>query len=55
MIFVTIPDKIVRPTVKLLAHPNGDDPLIEVGESAVAGLAVIISAGKQPDLKTKLG
>ena len=53
--FVTIPDKIVPPTVQLLAHPNGDDPLIEAGESAVAGLAVIISAGKQPDLKTKLG
>ena len=53
--FVTIPDKIVPPNVQLLSYPNGDDPLIEVGESAVAGLALIISAGKQPDLKTKLG
>ena len=42
------------PNVQLLAHPNGDDLLIEAGESAVAGFAVIISAGKQPDLKKNL-
>ncbi|MED5483105.1 MAG: hypothetical protein VYA15_05275 [SAR324 cluster bacterium] len=45
--FITIPDNIVAPTVRVLTRPNGDDPLIEAGESAVAGLAVLICAAKQ--------
>ena len=45
----------MAPTVRVLTRPNGDDPLIAAGESAVAGLAVLISAAKQLDLKAKLG
>ncbi len=53
--FITIPENIVAPTVRLLARPEGDDPIIEAGESAVAGLAVLICAAKQPVLRAKLG
>ena len=53
--FITIPDKIVPPTVRLLALPKGNDPVIKAGESAVAGLAVLVCASKQSDLKEKLG
>ena len=53
--FITIPDKIVPPTVRLLALPKGNDPVIKAGESAVAGLAVLVCASKQPGLREKLG
>ena len=53
--FITIPDKIVPPTVRLLACPEGNDPVIKAGESAVAGLAVLVCASKQPRLREKLG
>jgi len=53
--FITIPDNIVPPTVRLLACPEGNDPVIKAGESAVAGLAVLLCASKQPGLREKLG
>lgn len=53
--FLTIPDSIVAPTVRLLARPLGDDPVIEAGESAVAGLAALIAARKNPKLSETLG
>ncbi len=53
--FVTIPEAIVAPTVRLLARPLGDDPVVEAGESAVAGLAALISARQDLDLSAKLG
>ena len=56
--FITIPeniDNIVPPTVRLLACPEGKDPVIKAGESAVAGLAVLVCASKQPGLREKLG
>ena len=53
--FLTIPDSIVAPTVRLLARPNGGDPVIEAGESAVAGLAALIVARKDASLSEKLG
>ena len=53
--FITIPDNIVPPTVRLLAFPEGNDPVIKAGESAVAGLAVLVCASKQPGLREKLG
>jgi diaminopropionate ammonia-lyase len=53
--FITIPDKIVPPTVRLLALPKGNAPVIKAGESAVAGLAVLVCASKQPGLREKLG
>jgi diaminopropionate ammonia-lyase len=53
--FVTIPENVVAPTVRLLARPEGNDPIIEAGESAVAGLAALICAAKQSDVREQLG
>lgn len=52
--FVTIPESIVAPSVRLLARPLGDDPVIEAGESAVAGLAALITACQDPKLSKTL-
>ncbi|MGH1414886.1 MAG: diaminopropionate ammonia-lyase [Pelagimonas sp.] len=53
--FVTIPDGTVAPTVRLLATPPFGDPVVEAGESAVAGLAALIVARQDADLSEKLG
>ena len=53
--FVTIPENVVAPTVRLLAKSQSNDPVIEAGESAVAGLAALICAAKQPSLRATLG
>lgn len=53
--FVTIPDSIVAPTVRLLANAETGDPVVEAGESAVAGLAALIAAMQHPDLSVALG
>ncbi|WP_421703060.1 diaminopropionate ammonia-lyase [Aliiroseovarius sp.] len=50
--FLTIPDNIVAPTVRLLAQGS---PKVEAGESAVAGLAAVIAACQDADLRAKLG
>lgn len=52
--FLTIPDALVPPTVRLLARPQGGDPAIEAGESGVAGLAALIAAARQPGLRQAL-
>lgn len=53
--FLTIPESIVGPAVRLLARPLGDDPVLEAGESAIAGLAALIAAMQSQELGTKLG
>ncbi|UWQ03460.1 diaminopropionate ammonia-lyase (plasmid) [Aliiroseovarius crassostreae] len=53
--FLTIPDSIVAPTVRLLARPEFGDEAIEAGESAVAGLAALIAARQDPSLSDTLG
>jgi diaminopropionate ammonia-lyase len=53
--YLTIPDSLVGPTMRLLARPLADDPIIEAGESGVAGLAALIAAAVQPTLRTALG
>lgn len=53
--FLTIPESIVAPTVRLLARPLDGDKAIEVGESAIAGLAALIAARQDSDLSQKLG
>ena len=53
--FLTIPDAIVAPAVRLLARPLGNDPVVEAGESAVAGLAALIVARQDAVLSEKLG
>ena len=52
--FLTIPDPLVAPSVRLLARPLDDDTPIEAGESAVAGLAALIAARQDADLSRKL-
>jgi diaminopropionate ammonia-lyase len=53
--YLTIPDSIVAPTMRLCARPLENDPAITAGESAVAGLAAFIAAVRDPALKTKIG
>lgn len=53
--FVTIPDSIVAPAVRLLANGETGDPVVEAGESAVAGLAALIAACQAPQMKDALG
>lgn len=53
--YLTIPDSIIGPTMRLLARPLGHDPIIQGGESGVAGLAALIAAARQPDLRSALG
>ncbi len=53
--FLTIPDSIVAPTVRMLARPQNGEVPIEAGESAVAGLAAVIAVCQNTDLKTALG
>jgi len=52
--FLTIPDALVAPTVRLLARPLEGDPSIEAGESAIAGLAAVIAARQDGALSQKL-
>jgi diaminopropionate ammonia-lyase len=53
--FLTIPDSLVAPCVRLLARPFAGDPAIEAGESAIAGLAALIAARQDAALSAKLG
>jgi diaminopropionate ammonia-lyase len=53
--FLTIPESIVAPTVRLLARPLGNDSVVEAGESAIAGLAALIAARADAGLSAKLG
>ncbi len=53
--FLTIPDALVAPTVRLLARPRAADAAIAAGESAVAGLAAAIVATRRPALREALG
>ncbi|MFW8634823.1 diaminopropionate ammonia-lyase [Cribrihabitans pelagius] len=53
--FLTIPDTLVAPAVRLMARPQGDDPAVEAGESAIAGLAGLLAARQHADLSAELG
>lgn len=53
--FLTIPERLVAPSVRLLAAPLDGDPMIEAGESAIAGLAALIAARSDSALSGKLG
>eukprot|EP00903_Cladosiphon_okamuranus_P001673 g1671.t1 len=43
--FLTLPDVLIAPTVRLLARPLGDDPVIEAGETSGKPVAVIPEIG----------
>ncbi|MEP3847355.1 MAG: diaminopropionate ammonia-lyase [Paracoccaceae bacterium] len=52
--FLTIPERIVGPMVRILANGAcGDDP-IEAGESGVAGLCAVVAAANQSALRANL-
>ena len=53
--FLRMPESIVGPTMLRLAKPLGNDASIVAGESAVAGLACVLAAAEQPELKATLG
>ncbi|WP_282607921.1 diaminopropionate ammonia-lyase [Pelagibius sp. Alg239-R121] len=53
--FMTIPESLVAPAVRLMAKPIDGDPALEVGESAIAGLAGLICAATQSGLRDKVG
>ncbi len=53
--FLTIPESIVAPAMRLAGRPLGDDPSIVAGESAVAGFAAVIAGASQDGLREKLG
>lgn len=53
--YITIPDGIVAPTVRLLARGDYGDAPLEAGESAVAGLAAVIAACQSDELSVNLG
>lgn len=48
--FMTIPDDVITPTIRLLAKAETGDDVVEAGESAVAGLAALIAARQDADL-----
>lgn len=53
--FLTVPESIVGPAMRLAANPIGDDPRIEAGESAICGLAALVMAAQCSDFRSKLG
>ena len=53
--FLTVPESFVGPASRLLARPVGNDPEIEAGESAVAGLAATIAAAGSEEMRGALG
>jgi diaminopropionate ammonia-lyase len=53
--FMTVNEESVPLTMKLLAHGFNGDPAIEAGESAVAGLAALITACNREEDAKRLG
>lgn len=53
--FMTVSESSVAPTMQLLARPMPGDSAIEAGESAVAGLAALITACHDETMKAALG
>ncbi len=52
--FMTIPEILVAPAVRLLANGQSGDCRIEVGESAVAGLIGLICGAASPSLRDEM-
>lgn len=52
--FLVIDDRLIPPVIRRLARPAGHDPVIEAGESGVAGLAALIEVATSMDLRGKL-
>ena len=52
--FLAIDDALIPPAMRLLARPGGRDPVIEAGESGVAGLAALMEASRSQPLRNSL-
>lgn len=52
--FMTIPETLVAPAVRMLAKGQSGDCRIEVGESAVAGLIGLICGATNPSLREEM-
>jgi diaminopropionate ammonia-lyase len=52
--FMTIPETLVAPAVRMLANGQSGDTGIEVGESAVAGLIGLICGATSPSLRDEM-
>jgi diaminopropionate ammonia-lyase len=53
-VFLTVPDEVTAPTMRLLATAPFQDQAIRAGESAIAGLAALLCVAKRHDLKASL-
>ena len=53
--YITIPDSLVAPTIRLLANAESGDEKVEAGESAVAGLATLIAVMQDAKMAHALG
>jgi diaminopropionate ammonia-lyase len=53
--FCTIPDAAAVEAMRLLASPDGANPVIVAGESAVAGLAAAMLVAQDPAARASLG
>lgn len=53
--FLTIPESLVAPAMRIAGRPVGGDPAIVAGESAVAGFAAVIAVACQGKLRDALG
>ena len=53
--YLTIPESIVGPMVRMLASGSAGDAPFDAGESGVAGLCGAVTAAVQPDLRAALG
>ena len=53
--FVTLPERMVATSMRMLAQGEGKDPSIEAGESAVAGVGVLRSLSVDLEARKALG
>jgi diaminopropionate ammonia-lyase len=51
---VTIPDEWAAEAMRVLADSAGDAPIV-AGESAAGGMAVLLKAADEPDLRRAIG
>jgi diaminopropionate ammonia-lyase len=53
--FVTLPEKYVARAMRVMAGGEGEDPSVEAGESAVAGVGVLLALARDDAARDALG
>jgi len=53
--YITIPDSLIAPGMRMLAHPTRGDPPIAAGESGIAGLVAAVVIASNPILRSTFG